>query len=138
MTKTYELSTTISSAGGRDLYTVRQSNSRSRRAEAKALRESLKIGFQLHTSWGYEQTNVEFYEVVGFFGALGVVLRQVAVKTVRRTGDMSDVVRPVPGRFLEDEEPIRKRITGGGIRLDECRTAWPSDSRQEFHRSWYA
>lgn len=45
--------------------------------EEKTL-HGVKIGDLFYTSWGWEQTNVDFFQVIGFKGKQSVVIRQVA------------------------------------------------------------
>lgn len=66
----------------------------------------LKVGDILYSSWGYDQTNVDFYEVTAVRGK-AVVIRQVQQKVVR--SDLgSDWVVALPGRFLSGEPPLKK------------------------------
>src|SRR5690606_23434396 len=51
-----------------------------RAAERKAFRHSLKVGDILCSCWGYEQTNVDFYQVVELKGKSTVVLQELAQK----------------------------------------------------------
>ena len=51
-------------------------------------------------SWGYEQTNVDYYQVVSRRGQM-VILREIACETIPGSeGFMSDAVRPVKDAFL--------------------------------------
>ena len=49
------------------------------------------------SSWGYDQTNVDFYQVVKVGPAM-IALREIAKKVSRRAGD-TDYVTPVANRF---------------------------------------
>jgi hypothetical protein len=53
------------------------------RAEKKAKKamvsnEEVEVGAVYYSSWGYEQTNIDFYEVVGKFGKKGLWFRPIA------------------------------------------------------------
>lgn len=48
-----------------------------RKAERKAFRHTLKVGDVLRSSWGYDQTNIDFYQVVEVRGA-DVMVRELA------------------------------------------------------------
>ncbi|MCW7416708.1 hypothetical protein OHC89_26490 [Escherichia coli] len=39
---------------------------------------TIRIGDIFHTHWGYEQTNIEFYQVVSLHGKKTVGLREIA------------------------------------------------------------
>lgn len=73
----------------------------------------VKVGEIYYTSWGYDQTQHDFYEVTQVAGA-AVILREVAKKEVGTEGPYS-LVAPIPHRFVGD--PIRKvpQMGGGGF-----------------------
>lgn len=76
----------------------------------------IHVGSILHYSWGYEQTNCEYFEVVEKRG-LAVVIRPIASATVPGSeGFMCESLCPSPGQFTGP--PIRKRIGPHGIRMD--------------------
>lgn len=89
---------------------------------------TLAVGDVLYTSWGYEQTNVEFYEVVAVRGH-AVDLRELAQER-RQTDFMQGACRAKPRHYVSDV--IRgKRPTGNNtIRIDSCSTARPWDGRE--------
>jgi hypothetical protein len=66
----------------------------------KATDHGLVVGSILSSSWGYDQTNVDFYEVVAVTGKQ-VIIREIAAKQVGR-----DSVVPVIGKFVG--APMRK------------------------------
>ena len=61
---------------------IRQEAERFRRHDeaqekaAAAFRESLRVGDILYSSWGWEQTNIDFYQVIAIRGS-AVDLRQL-------------------------------------------------------------
>jgi hypothetical protein len=61
-----------------------------------------KVGDILYSSWGYEQTNREFYQVVAV-GNRSLKLRQIGSVSVRNTSWCSDEVSPAKGKFVSDE-----------------------------------
>jgi len=105
-------------------------------AERAAAKESVKEGDIFVASWGWEQTNVDAYQVVAKKGAT-VTLREIALKSVEGSeGFMSDLVVPVKDAFIGEE--FKKRITGRHIKISDCQTALPMGDREDFYRSWYA
>lgn len=78
-------------------------NKKELRRQARALFENpFKKGDILHHSWGWEQTNCDFYQVVEVKKA-SVVLRKIAAETVLGSeGFMSDRRMPVKDKFLEN------------------------------------
>jgi len=76
-----------------------------------------QIGDILHGSWGYDQTNCEYYQVIGLTPK-GYVLREIGQATVpsaRTASDMSAMVMPVKDKFLENSEPVKARINKWGF-----------------------
>ena len=46
------------------------------------IKHPLQIGSILYTSWGYEQTNIDFYQVIELIGTSTVVLREIAQEKI--------------------------------------------------------
>jgi len=81
-----------------------------RRAERSAFRHPLAVGDVLKSSWGYEQTNVDWYEVVGLVGSTMVEVRQIAAQR-REDGHMSGTCAPLPGHYVGGI--VRCRVSAG-------------------------
>lgn len=84
-----------------------------REAEYKAARRAtrknpntLAIGDILYTSWGYDQTNVDFYQVVDKPSTHFVVIRKVASETVKDDGPSTHVIA-VPGSFIGEGKRVK-------------------------------
>ncbi|MFC7522192.1 hypothetical protein ACFQS6_23955 [Xanthomonas populi] len=96
-----------------------------RRAEAKRP-HTLEVGAVLVSSYGYEQTNVEFYEVTAVQNRT-VTLRELAQER-HDTGHMSGTTTPLPGNYRG--EPIRKRVNPrNSVKLSSSSYAHPWDGR---------
>ena len=107
----------------------------------------LKVGTILHGSWGYDQTNPEFFEVVERPSPHYAVVRRLEAESVRgEEGFMSDRVVPIPGKWHKwDGKPVRKRIKVGDWRGNPTPhltfkhfSAYPVETDREYYRSWYA
>lgn len=118
-----------------------------RKAAEKAARAAFTHGYALGdilvSSWGYEQTNLEFFEVVGVPSGKSVLLRPVASRRVRSTGWASADVAPAPGQFTG--EAFRKLVAPGGaghekgvVRINSFANAYQSDPERAYHSSSYA
>jgi len=96
------------------------------RAEWKAAQKQksaeLKVGDVLRSMWGYDQTNVEFWEVVAVPSACYVEVRELA-QSSRETGFMSGSCAPVVGEYV-GPALRRKVVNGDAVRIDECRRAY--------------
>lgn len=104
------------------------------RAKTKTFVHSVQVGDIYRTCWGYDQTNVEFFEIVEVKGKYAI-LREIASASVD-DGKGSERCVPQSGAFLSpryqgDDRglPIRRLIQDRAIKIDECRRASPWGSR---------
>ncbi|MCF3643317.1 hypothetical protein LXM94_25520 [Rhizobium sp. TRM95111] len=112
--------------------TANEARKRERQQAAKQP-HTLEVGSILNTCWGYEQTNVEFYQVVAVSRSM-VTLRQIAAST-ENTGFMSGRKTPHRDRFTG--EPFRCRANAtNSVKIDECCRASQWDGRP-MAVSWY-
>ena len=93
----------------------------------------IEVGSIFATCWGYEQTNVEWYQITHVKGCT-VRLRRIAGELIT-TGYMSGNTKPIKDAFIGEE--LKRIVRGTGIRIDDVVTAFPSDGK-ERHCSWYA
>ena len=82
----------------------------------KANKYGVKVGDIFESSWGYEQTNVDFFQVIALVGETSVRVRQVCPELVKEDGisPMScdrtykmtnELLPPAPSSiFIEDQE----------------------------------
>lgn len=114
------------------------------RKEQRNAPNVLKAGDILVNSWGYEQTNVDFFQVVESKGQT-VKLRSIAARSTGEiAGHMSDHVVAVKDAFVDTRNDayekvdfIVKRVSYGKtikMKFGVC-SLW--DGRP-MHRSWYA
>jgi hypothetical protein len=68
----------------------------------------VKLGDIFERSWGYEQTNVDFYKVIELTksGKSAKVIR-IGQKKVKQTGDMSELVEPDPNKLTDETHTYR-------------------------------
>lgn len=90
-------------------YELQVEAKRKRMEDRKNFEHGLKVGDILYSSWGYDQTNVDWYEVTKVIGKQ-VEIREIAGKTVEE-GRGSDKVVALPGKFVGP--PMRKTPSGG-------------------------
>lgn len=95
-----------------------------RLAAKKAQGRVLAVGDVLRASWGYEQTNIDYYQVVELVGAKSVKVRPIAgdssVEDEQHFNDRGKVV-PVPDSFIG--EAFVKRDDQGSISLNSYSSA---------------
>lgn len=99
---------------------IRQERHQQRKA---ATNSKLFIGAILETRWGYDQTNIEYFQVTALVGTKMVELRELK-RAVKPTGWARDDVYPVFDEFMG--ETIRRRVddSGTGVKIDDVRRAW--------------
>lgn len=75
-----------------------------KRQERQDFRHDLAVGDILYSRWGYNQTNINYYQVVG------VTAKQVAIRELETTGNTvreTRYVMPVENRFAG---PVMKKL----------------------------
>jgi hypothetical protein len=119
------------SADGRESY--KEQSKRDQAESLTKMRDRLQVGTLLHYSWGYEQTQCEFFQIIDRKGDT-IIMRPIAGKSVRETSWASCQMSPIPNSFEGD--PITKRIRPYGLKMPHgsATICQPTDS---FHCSWY-
>ena len=98
------------------------------RKAAKAVPMDVKVGTVFKASWGWEQTNVDFYEVTKIISPTMVEVTPIsAAKTEEQW--LAGKCVPVVGSFKG--EPMKKKITGyngkASFKASSCATAYQFD-----------
>jgi len=97
---------------------------------------TLKVGDILSAMWGYDQTNVDYYQVTRVVGPYSVEIRQIAAKSGPETGFMTAYCSADPGNFVG--EPMVKRANHTNcVRITSYASASPWDGKPDRY-SWYA
>jgi hypothetical protein len=101
-----------------------------RRQQRKDFVHTAQVGDIYRTSWGYDQTNVEYFQIVEVKGK-HAVLREIGAESVDTCHDQGRCI-PLKDAFLKprydgDDQglPIRRLIQDGHIKIDDVRYAWP-------------
>jgi hypothetical protein len=84
------------------------------KAKRKAEGRGLEVGDILKASWGYDQTNIDYYEVTALIGSTMVELRSIKQCSVETMSMQGDCV-PLPGSFVG--KPSRHVAKSGSVRL---------------------
>lgn len=117
-----------------------------RKADKKAFMNPAKAGDILESSWGYDQTNVDYYQVTKVLGKM-IEMRKIGGEHVEGSGQshgMSDEVRPSKGSFIEKEKPMRKLVKGENgsngyfVTIASYANAYLINENKKTYRSWYA
>ncbi|WP_417536638.1 hypothetical protein [Methylophaga sp.] len=84
-------------------------------AEKKQAVRNLKVGDVLKSSWGWEQTNVDYYLVTKLIGKVSVEIVQIG-KEIVETEYMQG--RCVPDKNTVIGEPMKRRVDDVSVRID--------------------
>lgn len=113
-------------------YLARLAQAADERAGAKAARKAsaarphpLTVGTVLVHSWGYDQTNVDFYEVTAVIGAATVEIRGIKGEK-HHTGDMNGRCVPCPGEYIAAARRCRAR-PDGSVKVSDSGHAYPAE-----------
>jgi hypothetical protein len=107
----------------------RAAAAKARKEEAKA---NVKVGDIFCGSWGYDQTNQEFYQVVQKKG--GTCKLQEIGKKIVETQQTCEYVRPAPD--IKIGEPVTKRINQSGGFTFDVFNLYPDEGRPRYQTAW--
>lgn len=125
---------------------ARKAGRRQAREDAKAAGHPFKVGDIFHHSWGYDQTQCDYYQAVEVTKGT-VTLREIASTPVEDSdGFMSDRRTAVKDAFLEGDrhQPMRKTVqyfteANGGRAYLSMEHGWMSEwDGEPKYCSWYA
>lgn len=118
----------------------REEEKQQRKIKAQLLAAQVNVGDIFVDSWGWEQTNVDFYQVVAKPSAKTVIVREIASERVEgseMSHGMACDVRAVPNAFIGEEQ--KKRIDNyGGFKTRSFSCARPTTADTKHYNSWYA
>jgi hypothetical protein len=125
----------------REKYIARFIQGRQARAEAMAdLRakrnqpHTLTVGQILVSSWGYDQTNVDFYQVTRVVGVRTVEVREIASEIVNGAS-MTGTCTPKPDAFTS-APMVRRANSYNSVKVRSCASASPWDGRPRYWSSY--
>lgn len=89
---------------------------------------TLVLGDVLSCSWGYDQTNVEYFEITKICGARTIEIRKI--KALREdTGFMTGLCVPTKGDYVS--EPMRKKVSANEtVRIYSFASAYKVESQK--------
>jgi len=108
-----------------------------RKEQAIENRKKVVVGDIFFTSWGYDQTNVEFFQVVDKPSPAKVLVRQIARKQ-RDIGNMSANVTPVKDSFVSENKNCLINRFGNINNIDDYgHCGRKTMVTEEHYCSWY-
>lgn len=120
----------------------RQTKLNARAAARDAWNNPYQVNEVLHSSWGYEQTNVEFFQVLEVRDR-SLKIQQIEQET-RETGFMSGPTTAQPGKFIGEPKWVTIQISSHLDRDGKPQHSVPSPIHGRLYRgsltqscSWY-
>ena len=98
--------------------------------------ESYKVGNILYSSWGYDQTNIDYYQVIEKTAKM-VTIQKIASESVEtHCGGAYESVMPTKDNFIG--KPIKKKVGAYGVKLNSYATAshWDGRAKHETGLGW--
>ena len=84
------------------------------------------VGDVLYSSWGYEQTNINFYQVTKVVGKRMIEICEIESKTIEQSGYETYKVMPFWNKFKG--KTMRKACTDGNVKINSVqyarKTSW--------------
>lgn len=108
----------------------RNAKAREEKAAARAKPHALVVGDVLRASWGYDQTNIDYYEVTRLIGTQMVEAREISAQS-SQDGFLQGESVPHPGAYRS--EPKRYRVSDYGAR-DSIRIASYASATKMYPR----
>jgi len=107
-----------------------------KRKDERKAPHTLKVGDILYTSWGYEQTNIDWYQVTKLIGTRMVEIREI--QGVRTPDELQDrgTVLPKKDAFVSDAKPLVKMVTQNKIKIASYTDAWLWDGRSKYYSTY--
>lgn len=79
-------------------------------------KRALEVGDVLRASWGYDQTNIDYYLVTKLIGKTSVEIVEIGQKTVEHKIGMQGKCIPDPEKIIGS--PMKKRANGESVKIN--------------------
>lgn len=119
---------------------VRENEERKRknREEQKSWGHGISVGDIFYSSWGYDQTNIDYYEIVDVRGKQ-VIVREIETQTMGPDDGPQVKVTPAKGRYKG--KAMRRKPRKGykgqpSIKISDVQTAYPWDGKPKYQTGW--
>ncbi len=98
-----------------------------RQKERREFKHEFNVGDVLYASWGYDQTNIDFYEVTKILSETMIVIRKISKDVVHEHAQSEDVM-PAKGHFIGPE--LRKKVSPNhSVKLTSYSSAYRWDGK---------
>lgn len=96
------------------------------------------VGDIFYSPWGYEQTQIDYYQVVKTTAAM-VTLRKIEKVIVRGQGEPQEYVMPIADAFKGDAFSKKVRASsyqGAAVTLTSYSSAYKWDGKEKAQTGW--
>ena len=100
---------------------------------------NVKVGDIFKDSWGYEQTNVDYFQVVAKPSSSFIVVKKINYELIDETvSNMSAYVKPLINSFKNDEE-LKFKLNGASFKSSSFSWANKVENieKEKAYISWY-
>ena len=100
---------------------------------------NVKVGDIFKDSWGYEQTNVDYFQVVAKPSSSYIVVKKINCELIDETvSNMSAYVKPLINSFKNDEE-LKFKLNGASFKSSSFSWANKVENieKEKAYTSWY-
>ena len=110
-----------------------------RAQERKNFNNPAKVGDILDATWGYDQTNWDYYQVIAVNGKQ-ITVQELAQKR-NETGWLQGECEPIPNKFLKDSAPLKRIVRPGyqegySVKIKEFIHASPWNGRKNHYTAY--
>lgn len=119
-------------------FNARMDVKKQRQEQRRNFQHGIQAGDIFYASWGYDQTNIDWYQVTDVVGK-SVIVREIAGHSISE-GQGSDRVVPVPNKFTGPPmKKIPQGLSGSGrsvyIKISDVQTAFAWDGKPKHQTS---
>jgi hypothetical protein len=105
-----------------------------RAAKKKAHKRGLKVGDMLMNMWGYDQTNIDYFQVTKLVGKCSVEIREIGAINMGEDGFMTGKCKPNKDNFVG--EPMLKRVGEGDSVKIHSWGSWAHKTTEDSEHRW--
>lgn len=99
------------------------------KAERRATGRGVKVGDLLRRSWGYDQTNIDYWQVTALVGETMVEIRELAQEVVQWDGHDRGKCAPIVDKFAG---PVERRVAKAGqVKINHYAWAYKMETEIE-------
>lgn len=113
---------------GCEQYQEYKAERKAKQVEERQQPHGYQVGDIFYTSWGYDQTNVEFFQVVEVSGSHTIKLREICASY-----EESSRKSAIKDHFFGSEVLTRRVVGTHGIKISKSQRAYPWDGKPKHY-----